>query len=112
MNPEDIDQILSSDDVLEPAAGFVMSVMDRVRRQAHELPPRRFPWLRFTIGLIGCLTAAVSATVLALSLEPYVIRLCAPLASLSGIEPDLGYATAALVVSFGFVSYQRLKSTT
>jgi hypothetical protein len=26
INPEDIDQILSSDDVLGPASGFVMSV--------------------------------------------------------------------------------------
>jgi hypothetical protein len=110
MTPEDIDRILSSEDMLEPASGFVSSVMDRVRSQADEPPPQRFPWLRFAFGLISCLVVAASGTLLAPRLEHFLIALCAPLASLSGIEPELGYAVAAAIFSFGFISYQRLRS--
>ena len=112
MTPEDIDRILSSDDMLEPASGFASDVMDRVRCLADEPPPRRFPWLRFGFGLISCLIVAASGTELALRLQHSLIGLCAPLASLSGIEPELGYAAAAAIFSFWFISYQRLRSAT
>ncbi len=112
MTPEDIDRILSSDDMLEPASGFASDVMDRVRCIADEPPPRRFPWLRFGFGLISCLIVAASGTVLAPRLEHSVIGLCPSLTSLSGIEPEVGYAVAALIVSFGFISYRKLRVTT
>ena len=38
MTPEDIDQILSSDDLLEPASGFVMSVMEAGPNRRAKLP--------------------------------------------------------------------------
>jgi hypothetical protein len=110
MTPEDVDRILSSDDTLEPASGFVVSVMQQVHCQAQEPPPRIFPWLRCTIGLVGCLTAAESATMIAPGLQSTFSRLCAPPASLTSIEPEVGYAIAALIVSFGLISYRRLKS--
>jgi hypothetical protein len=111
MTPEDIDQILSSDDMLEPASGFVGRVMDRVHHQADEPHPQGFPWFRFAAGLISCLIVAASGTVLAPRLEQSLIGLCAPLASLSGIEPELGYAITAAIVSFGFISYRKLRTT-
>jgi hypothetical protein len=111
MIPEDIDRILSSDDMLEPASGFVDKVMDRVRHQADEPTPQRFPWLRFAFGLISCLIVAASGTELAPRLQHSLIGLCAPLTSLSGIEPELGYAVAAAIVSFGFILYRKLRTT-
>jgi len=112
MTPEDIDRILSSDDMLEPASGFASDVMDRVRCQPDESPQQRFPWLRFAFGLIGCLIVAVSGTVLAPRLEQFLMGLFAPLASLRGFGPELGYAIAAAILSFGFIAYQRLRLTT
>jgi hypothetical protein len=112
MTPEDIDRILSSDDMLEPASGFVSNVMDRVVHHADEPPPQRFPWLRFAFGIISCLIVAASGTILAPRLEQSLIGLFAPLASLSRIEPELAYAAAAAIFSFGFISYRRLRSAT
>jgi hypothetical protein len=112
MTPEDIDWILSSDDMLEPASGFVGNVMDRVRQQVEEAPPQSFPWIRFALGIISCVIMAASGTVLASRLVQSFIGLWAPLASLRGSEPDLVYATAAAFVGFGFISYSRLRSAT
>ena len=109
MTPEDIDQILSSNDLLEPASGFVMSVMEAVHQQASEPPSRGFPWFRFAMGLIGCLVAAASGTILLLTVGP-ARALSAPLAFLTRLEPEFGCVTAALLLTFALVSLRKLKS--
>ena len=48
---DELDRMLSSRDEIVPSSGFVMSVMDAVRREAAAseptpLPPLAFPWLR------------------------------------------------------------------
>ena len=111
MTPEDIDQILSSDDLLEPASGFVMSVMEAVHQQASEPPSRAFPWFRFAMGLIGCLVAAASGTILLLAVGPALTALSAPLAFLTRLEPEFGCVIAALLLTFAFVSVRKLRST-
>jgi hypothetical protein len=111
MTPDDIDQILSSDDLLEPASGFVMSVMEAVHQQASEPPSRAFPWFRFAMGLIGCLVAAATGTILLLRVGPALGALSAPLAFLTSLEPELGCVTAALLLSFALVSLRKLRST-
>jgi hypothetical protein len=112
MTPEDINEILSSDDMLEPPSGFVSNVMDRVLRHDEEPPPQRFPWLRFAFGIISCLVLAASATVLPPRLEQSLLELRAPLGYLSGITPELAYAAASVIFSFGFISYRRLRLAT
>jgi hypothetical protein len=43
MTPDDLDRILSSEDLLEPSSDFAMDVMDAVRQQAAEPSPLQFP---------------------------------------------------------------------
>jgi hypothetical protein len=111
MTADDLDQILTSDEMLEPSSGFVVSVMESIRRQANEPAPRGFPWLRFAIGLIGWLVMAASGGVLLLRLKPALTTLSAPLAFLGRVAPQLGYAVAALLLSFAIVSFRKLRST-
>jgi hypothetical protein len=98
MTPDDLDRILSAEDLIEPSSGFAMNVMDAVRAQAAEPPPRRFPWTRFATGLAGCGVMAMTGTILLSRFD----------ATLSGIAPELAYATAALLVSLGLLSLPRL----
>lgn len=107
MTPDDLDRILSSDDLIEPSSGFAMNVMNAVRRQAAEPPPLRFPWSRFAVGLAGCCVAAGAGTVLLRQAETIVAAMAAPLAPLVGVAPELGYAATALLVSLGFVALGR-----
>jgi len=45
MNPEEFDRILLREEEIEPAAGFLHSVMTAVRNE-NDVPPRlRFPWV-------------------------------------------------------------------
>jgi hypothetical protein len=111
MTPDDIDQILSSNDLLEPASGFVMSVMERVHQQADQPPSPAFPWVRFSIGLIACLVLAATGSMLLLKLKPILTILSAPLAFLGGVAPELGYAVAVVLISVGLVSHRKLRST-
>src|ERR1700736_3531875 len=111
MTPDESERILSSDDSLQPASGFVISVMQAVRQQADQPPSPAFPWLRLAMGLVGCLVVAVSGTILLLRAEPSLDALSVPLALLKGTEPELGCVTAALLLSFALVSFRRLRST-
>jgi hypothetical protein len=108
MTPDDLDRILSSEDLIEPSSSFAMNVMDSVRRQAAEPPPLRFPWFRFALGLAACSVMAGAGTVLLLQFETTFAAIASPLAPLTGVAPELGYATAALLVSLGCVFLPRL----
>jgi hypothetical protein len=110
MTPDDLDRMLSSEDMLEPSSGFVVSVMESVRRQATEPAPRGFPWLRFATGLTSCLVTAASGSMLLLRHLPTLTTLTASLAFLGGVAPELGYAVAAALLSFGIVSFRKLNS--
>jgi len=46
MNDPEIDNILAKADEIVPSSGFVVSVMDAVRREAAAPPPIPFPWKR------------------------------------------------------------------
>ena len=108
MTPDDLERILSSEDLLEPSAGFAMKVMESVRGQAAEPPPLPFPWFRFAVGLAGCSVMAGAGTVLLQRFETTLVAMAAPLAPLVGVAPELGYATAALLLSLGLVFLPRL----
>jgi hypothetical protein len=66
MTPDDLDRILSSEDLLEPSSEFAMEVMAAVRRHAAEPSPLLFPWFRFAAGLAASGAMAVAGTVLLL----------------------------------------------
>lgn len=50
---DDLDAILTSDEVLTPSPGFAPSVMRDVRRTSDLAALTRFPWFLFAGGLIG-----------------------------------------------------------
>ena len=108
MMPDDLDRILSSEDLLEASSGFTANVMEAVRRQASEPPPLRFPWLRFATGLVACGVMAMTGTVLMPRLETTFAAMITPLTPLGAVLPELGYAAAALLVSLGLAIAPRL----
>ena len=61
MMPDELDEILRSDDTIEPSPGFVSAVMRATYRELTELPPLRFPWSRFGIGVAACALMTGSA---------------------------------------------------
>ena len=96
---DELDRILSSDDSLEPASGFAGGVMEAVRRQAAEPARIPFPWRRFGVGLVACVTLAAAGAALLAQAEPFLLAMAAALAPLAAAGPALGYAAIALVVS-------------
>ena len=108
MTPDDLERILSSENLLEPSSDFAMDVMAAVRRQASESTPLPFPWFRFVAGLAASVVMAAAGTVLLLLFTRALVVMTAPLAALGGFTPELGYATAAVLVSLGLASLPRL----
>jgi hypothetical protein len=49
---EEIDRILSREGEIMPSSGFVVSVMEAVRREATAPPPIPFPWKRALPGMV------------------------------------------------------------
>jgi hypothetical protein len=54
---------------------------------------------------------AASGSMLLLRHLPELATLSAPLAFLGSVAPELGYAVAGVVLSFGIVSFRKLEST-
>jgi hypothetical protein len=107
MTPDDIDQILSSEDLLEPSSDFVMDVMAAVRRPAE--PPRlTFPWFRFVAGVAASVVMAAAGTVLLLRAGPALAPMTAPFAPLAATAPEFVYAMAAMLLSLGLAAVPRL----
>jgi hypothetical protein len=79
-----------------------------MRRQAAESTALPFPWFRFVVGLAASVVMAAAGTVLLLLPAPALTAMTAPLAALGGFTPELGYATAAVLVSLGLASLPRL----
>jgi hypothetical protein len=102
---DQLDQILSSDDVLTPSSGFAAGVMEAVREAAGEPPPLPFPWGRFTAGLLGCGIFSGSAIALTQRIDWSILS--QPAAQLGAVAPELGYATAVLGLTLGFLRVQR-----
>jgi hypothetical protein len=108
MTHDDLDRILSSEDPLEPSSHFAMSVMDVVRRSQAEPPPLQFPWLRFVAGVGASAVMAAAGTVLLLPSGPALTAVAASFAPLAAVAPELGYATAAVLLGLGLASVPRL----
>jgi hypothetical protein len=108
MNATDLgqlDQILSSDDVLTPSSGFAAGVMEAVREAAAEPPALPFPWRRFAAGLLGCSLWSASALALVEQIDWSILN--QPAAQLAAVAPELAYAAAVLGLSLGVLRVQR-----
>jgi hypothetical protein len=105
MTPEELDQILYSEESVAASSGFTRSVMDAVRRQASEPPPLLFPWLRFVAGVMACAVMALAGVVL-LSRAARVLP--AIPAQVLVNQPVLCFAMGVLLVSFGLAALPRL----
>ena len=106
---DDIDRILLEDDVLVPSSGFVGSVMEAVHVAAESPAPLRFPWRRFSIGIVACLVwaaAAISLWTLP-GLPSLAFELSAPAETAA---PSLHFATAATLVVLAVVGLSRWRS--
>jgi hypothetical protein len=60
MRDGDLDRILYNEQVIVPSSGFVVAVMDAVRRESVAPPPIPFPWKRALPGLFAAGVALVS----------------------------------------------------
>ncbi len=57
MKSDDIDKVLTNEEVITPSPDFLASVMRAVRRQAAALPPMKFPWLRLLPAILAMFVA-------------------------------------------------------
>jgi hypothetical protein len=106
--PDELDQILRSDEIIEPSPGFVSAVMRAVYRESTGLPPLRFPWSRFAIGVAACVLMTGSAGILWSRVEISPPRVLIHLASLNSILPQLAYATATILITLVLLALPRL----
>ena len=70
MKQDDLDRILSREQEIIPSSGFVMSVMNAVRRETETPPPIPFPWKRALPALAAAGVALVS--VFAVGITPFI----------------------------------------
>lgn len=61
MKPNEIDQILSTQEEILPSSGFSDVVMDAIRREAATPAPIPFPWLRAVPGMIAATILVIQA---------------------------------------------------
>jgi hypothetical protein len=108
MTPEELDRILSSEDLLEPSSDFTVDVMARIYLQAAEPSPLSFPWFRVVTGLAASCVMAAAGAVLLLRIGPALTATVAPLAQLGAVTPELGYATAAVLTSLAVAVLPRM----
>jgi hypothetical protein len=108
MMPDELDEILRSDETIEPSPGFVSVVMRAVYRESTELPPLRFPWSRFGIGVAACALMTWSAGALWSHVEVSAPRVLIHLASVSSVLPQLAYAAATILITLALLSLPRL----
>ena len=90
MTPDELDRILSSEDLPVPSSNFAAEVMAAVRRP-------KFPWLRFAAGVSASITTAAAGTVL-------LIRSSPALSPLAAVAPELAYSAAAVLLSLGIAA--------
>ena len=108
MMPDELDEILRSDETIEPSPGFVSAVMRAVYRESAEPPPLHFPWCRFGIGIAACALMTGSAGALWSRVEVSAPRVLIHLASLNSVLPQLAYATATILITLVLLSLPRL----
>jgi len=90
---DDLDRILSKEQDIAPASGFVDAVMGSVRCEAAVPPPIPFPWKRALPGISG---AALALAALCVAVVTFVARGNSGPSS-SALSPTLSSATLTSV---------------
>ena len=86
---EEIDRILSREDEVLPSSGFVVSVMEAIRREATAPPPIPFPWKRAWPGVVlaGFIVVMVGIAAVAIISRLGGMSVASPLPVAPGIPP-------------------------
>jgi len=109
MTPDELDRILSSEDLLEPSSNFAAEVMAAVRLPT-DPPARAFPWFRFATGIVASVAMAAAGTVLLTRSAPALASMAARFAPLATLAPEFGYAAAAMLLSLGVAAIPWLRA--
>jgi hypothetical protein len=112
MREEELDRILSKEREIVPSSGFVVSVMDAVRREAAAPPPIAFPWKRAMPGLCSAALALAWFVVVGVKLfsgesaEPLPAKLAIAFTLIGEAWRATGasWIVLALVLSFASVN--------
>jgi hypothetical protein len=105
---DDLDLILSKQEEINPSSGFVVSVMNAVRREAAAPPRLPFPWKYALPGLVAAVLAValLLGAVVEMSTEQAVgqpLRLALPSLLVSGLfsskTVDAGWVALSLILS-------------
>jgi RNA polymerase sigma factor (sigma-70 family) len=105
---DDLDRLLSNEEALVPSSGFASSVMEAVQDAADEPPPLRFPWWRFSVGVLGCIVWAGAAISVAGELD--LAQHTAPLLSLAAAGAAFAqWALAIALVSLAVCGVRLLR---
>jgi hypothetical protein len=110
MMEDELDRMLAKHDEIVPSSGFVMSVMDAVRREAqvHDpapLPPLGFPWMRAAPVFIGLAAALVMLLVASVEIARMPIAavsgpLLSPIVRQLLVQANAGWIVGALLLTF------------
>jgi len=107
---DELDRTLSKQDEIVPSSGFVMSVMDAVRREAKAseptpLPPLAFPWMRalpvfvalgVTLAMLGAAFVEIARMPVAAVNEP----LLPPAVTRVLVQVNADWLAGALLIAF------------
>jgi len=106
---DELDRVLSKADEIVPSSGFVMSVMDAVRREAEAseptpLPPIAFPWMRalpifVAVAAVGVLLIAGFAEILRAPAATEPGPLLPPVVTQTLVHINAGWLALALVLA-------------
>jgi hypothetical protein len=61
MHPDELDRLLSHQEVIAPSAGFAEAVMAKIAREGERAPSSAFPWRRILAGLTTAVCCAAGA---------------------------------------------------
>ena len=116
MKHDDLDRILSKEQGIIPSSGFLVSVMNAVRRETETPPPIPFPWKRALPALSAVAVALVSVLVVGITLsiddtviQPIPASLSSAFALILQSWKTVGasWIVLALVLSFASVKLSR-----
>lgn len=105
---DELDRILTSEEILTPSSGFPARVMEAVQDAAAEPSPLPFPWGRLAAGVIASIVSGAASVALVMRLEVPAASAVTPQLSLATSE--LGYAAVAVFASLGALQASRLLS--
>ena len=103
---EDLDQILTGEELVRPSSRFIANVMLSVELEPSRRQTRR-RWCLMGVALIGYILVDI------LLFRGYVVsvRSSVSLAYLAGVAPELGSVIAMIFLYFGVISLLRFRAS-